>query len=125
VPQCSKWGRAKSKRRADARGLDAAVTTGTSFQVDASGYRDITFYLQSNGTTSGGTVILEEADFGPTDVPYTGTWSQIASVSASTFTGSAQLAYHVTAPTAFAFIRARIGSTITGGGTVTIVLRAN
>ncbi len=102
-----------------------AVTTGAG-QFDASSYSLLTFYLQSNGTTSGGVVTLEEADWSTnsgTGTPYTGTWSSITTVNASSFTGSVQLAYHLS-PAAFAHVRARISSTITGGGTVTVTLRA-
>ncbi len=101
------------------------VTTGAG-QFDASPYTYLTFYLTSVGTTSGGTVSLEEADWdthGGTGTPYTGTWSVIATVAASTFTGGTQIAYHAS-PSTFAFIRARISSTITGGGTVSVTLRA-
>jgi hypothetical protein len=100
------------------------VTAGTG-QVDASPFSELTFYLTSVGTTSGGTVSLEEADWNPSGgTPYTGTWSVITTVNASTFTGGTQIAYHVAAPGAFGFIRARISSAITGGGTVSVTLRA-
>ncbi len=100
------------------------VTTGAG-QFDASPYSYLTFYLTSVGTTSGGTVSLEEADWDSTHggTPYTGTWSVIATVAASTFTGGTQVAYHAS-PSSFGFIRARISSTITGGGTVSVTLRA-
>ena len=100
------------------------VTTGAG-QFDASSYTALTFYLSSVGTTSGGVVSIEEADWNPSGgTPYTGTWSVITTVNASSFTGGVQLAYHVSSPTAFAFVRARVSSTITGGGTISVVLRA-
>jgi len=100
------------------------VTTGAG-QFDASSYQALTFYLSSVGTTSGGVVSIEEADWNPSGgSPYTGTWSVITTVNASSFTGGVQLAYHVSSPTAFAFVRARVSSTITGGGTISVVLRA-
>jgi hypothetical protein len=100
-----------------------AVTTGAG-QFDASAYSSLTFYLQSNGTTSGGVITLEEADWDAHGgTPYTGTWSSITTINASSFTGSVQLAYHLS-PAAFGNVRARVSSTITGGGTVTVTLRA-
>jgi hypothetical protein len=80
------------------------------------------------GTTSGGTVTIEEADWDPFDSAqiYSGTWSAIGSaVAASTFTGGAQVALHLPAPAAYAFVRARITGTITGGGTISVALRAS
>lgn len=79
----------------------------------------VTVALQSTGTTSGGAVSIEEAYFDPAVLAgqnYTGTWSVIQSVSASTFTGGAQVIVHVTG--SVWAIRARISSAITGGGTV-------
>lgn len=102
--------------------LLSAVTTGTG-QLDVSNYTYVTFFLQSNGTTSGGTVSLEEADYDPTSGTYSGTWSVITAINASTFTGGAQTAYHIQA-SAMAVVRARISSNITGGGTVSVTLRA-
>lgn len=92
-----------------------AVTTGTSkpFQVQ-DGPKDLLFTFQSNGTTSGGTIITEEAN----SPSYTGTWSQIHSQAASGFSGGAQLCVHVQIG-AGAWVRQRISSDITGGGTLT------
>lgn len=78
----------------------------------------VTIVLQSTGTTSGGTVVIEEAYYTPEDVPYTGTWSQIGStVNASSFTGGAQLVLHVIGYSVWA-LRVRIATDITGGGSV-------
>lgn len=103
-------------------GTVTGVTTGTStwFQLDASGL--LAIYFRSIGTTSGGTIVVEEADWGPLEQPYSGTWSTITSQAASGFTGGAQLGYH-SQLAAFAYVRVRISSTITGGGTVTVVSR--
>ena len=103
-------------------GTATGVTTGTSpwVQADASGL--VTIYFRSVGTTSGGTVLIEEADWGPFEPPYSGTWSQVQSQAASGFTGTAQLAVHVTL-SAFAYFRVRISSTITGGGTILVSSR--
>jgi hypothetical protein len=88
-----------------------ASANGNVAKSDGSALR-WSIYLQSNGTTSGGTIILEEAY----DDTYTGTWSQIASVAASSFTGNKQAAFHFEAP--MVAVRARISSDITGGGTL-------
>jgi hypothetical protein len=74
-------------------------------------------YLRSVGTTSGGTVLIEEADWGPLESTYTGTWSVVATISASAFSGGVQQAYHI-ANSAYRYVRVRISSAITGGGTI-------
>ncbi len=106
----------------NADGTVTGVTTGTSpwVQSDASGL--ITIYFRSVGTTSGGTLLIEEADWGPLEPPYSGTWSVILTQLASGFTGTVQLAVHVTL-SAFAFFRVRISSTVTGGGAVLVSSR--
>ncbi len=93
------------------------VTTGTSKPINAKEYDELVFTFESVGTTSGGTLLIEEAS----RPNYSGTWSQIASVSASAFTGTVQQAYHI-APNKYAFVRVRISSDITGGGTVLVFL---
>lgn len=99
------------------------VTTGTSQPQHPLGHNLVTIYLSSQGTTSGGTVIIEEADYVPRGGnPYTGTWSQIQSVLASSFTGGAQIAVAM-GPRAFGSVRVRISSAITGGGTISAAMR--
>lgn len=104
-------------------GTVTGVTTGTSIPVKAEGYGVITIYLRSIGTTSGGTILIEEADWSEKEAIYSGTWSQIASIAASSFTGGVQSANHVS-NSAYGYIRVRISSAITGGGTITAVLKA-
>lgn len=105
-------------------GVYTGVTAGASQPVDARAQNQLSFYLASIGVTSGGTILIEEADWDPSlDLPYGGTWSQITSISASSFSAGAQLAYHTTAPAAFGFVRARISAAITGGGAITVALR--
>lgn len=102
--------------------VTTATGTGTSISVDVQGRDEIVFYLTSTGSTSGGTILLEEADYDPNvGVVYSGTWSQIASVAASSFTGGAQTAYHIS-PNAYQFVRARVSANITGGGSVSVTL---
>lgn len=100
-----------------ADGTLTGVTAGTSQPITATGMDQITITFESIGTTSGGTLLIEEA----ARANYTGTWSQIASVSASSFTGGAATSYHL-GPNAFAVVRVRISSAITGGGTVLVWL---
>lgn len=101
--------------------LQNAATTGNgNILINRGLNARLTVVFQSTGTTSGGTLIIEEAYYDPNSEPtYAGTWSQIASVSASAFTGGAQQVYHVTQASCFA-LRVRISSTITGGGTVSV-----
>lgn len=104
-------------------GTVTGVTTGTSRPIECSLHGIIAIYLRSIGTTSGGTILIEEADWAGTELPYSGTWSQVASISASSFTGGAQLATHL-ADSAYSHVRVRISSDITGSGTITAVLRS-
>jgi hypothetical protein len=89
------------------------VTSGTSRPIRVYGFDELVFTFESIGTTSGGTILIEEA----TRPVYSGTWSQIASISASSFSGTAQQAYHVNL-SAFHYVRVRISSAITGGGSI-------
>lgn len=105
------------------QGAITGVTSGTSQPVHVRAHELLAFYLTSIGTTSGGIVILEEADWAnDSEKPYEGTWSQIASITAASFTGTATVAYHY-GPNCYGCVRARISSAITGGGTITVVLR--
>src|SRR5205814_1613444 len=91
--------------------------------VDYSLHGIVSFYLRSIGTTSGGTILIEEADYRDVEMPYSGTWSQIASILASSFTGGAQVAYHVS-DCAYGFLRVRVSADITGGGSITAAMRS-
>lgn len=102
-------------------GSVTGVTTGTSQPVDVSLHGVIAFAFRSIGTTSGGTVLIEEADWGPLEAPYSGTWSQVQSVAASTFTGGTEVTIHIV-NSAYHYVRVRISSAITGGGSMTAVL---
>lgn len=66
---------------------------------------------------------LEEAYWDPnTSAPFTGTWSSISTVNATDVSGgSVQKVVHVAAGF-YAFVRARISSDISGGGSVTVYL---
>lgn len=106
-----------------ADGTVTGVTTGTSIPVNCTGYGIVTLYLRSVGTTTGGTIVLEEADWGPLEAPYSGTWSQIGSYTANSFTGGVQSANHIS-NSAYRWLRVRISATITGGGTILAALVA-
>jgi hypothetical protein len=102
----------------NADGTVTGVTATQSSQaIQADGRGLIVVYFRSVGTTSGGTVLIEEADWGPGEPIYSGTWSTVLSQAASGFSGTAQLAVHASIA-AFAWYRVRISSTITGGGTI-------
>jgi hypothetical protein len=102
----------------------STATTVASQPIDASGYLYNTVYLTSVGTTSAGAVTIEEADWDPlSGQPYGGTWSIIGTATAaSTFTGGATLAVRLPVG-AYGYIRVRISTTVTGGGTVSASLR--
>lgn len=96
-------------------------TLGVPF--NASGYPYFTFWIKGTGTTSSGVITLEEADWGPTEGVYAGTWSSITTVNASDVSGGKQKAVHITANAHF--YRARISTAIGGGGTIAVVITAN
>ena len=104
--------------------LLSAATSGTSLSVDVSQFKNWTVVFQSNGTTSGGTILVEEAYWPSTEQDYTGTWSLLYTMSASTFSGGAQVALHYGNNNTYRRVRVRISSNITGGGTVTVYLNA-
>lgn|SRR5262245_60414368 len=99
--------------------LHSVATTGNGGLLTVRGEQhNITVVLQSNGTTSGGAISIEEAYWDPNGPVYGGTWSVIQAVNASSFTGSTQSIVHVVA--SCPNVRARISSDITGGGSVTV-----
>lgn len=101
--------------------VTTAANTGTSAAINVHGRDEVTVYFQSTGTTSGGTLVIEEADYDPSvDPVYSGTWSQIKpTVNASDFTGGAQQAVHIS-PNAYSNLRVRVATDITGGGSVSV-----
>lgn len=102
------------------------ATTVASIPIDCSAYLYNTVYLTSVGTTSGGTITIEEADWDPlSGQPYGGTWSIIGTATnASAVTGGATLAVRLPVG-AYGYVRVRISGAITGGGTISASLRSN
>lgn len=99
--------------------LQNAQTTGNGSAVDVSDSSlGATVYVEGTGTISGGTVLIEEA----LTTGYTGTWSLRATVTASGLTGGAVQAVALVG--IVSAVRARISSTITGGGSITATVVA-
>lgn len=97
--------------------LLAPVTTGTGLGVAVPiTSKNPRVHIIGAGTISGGTLIIEEA----LDPSYSGTWSQLLSVTASSLTGGAEQVLHILGT--LSAIRARISSNITGGGTIAVTL---
>ena len=102
----------------NADGSVTGVTAGISVPVDCLGWGAVKIYLRGIGNTTVGTVALEEADWGPGEAPFSGTWSQIVTAIATTsFTGGKQLAT-VVPLSANRFIRVNITAAISSGGSI-------
>lgn len=101
------------------RTLQDAQTTGNGTAVDVSKAYAVTIYCEGTGTTSGGVITIEEAR----DTATAGTWSALTTINATQVTGGADIAVHLNG--VYIAVRARISSTITGGGTITCELLAN
>ncbi len=94
-----------------------AVTTGTGTAIAFNDGRQVNWLVEGAGTIGAGTVVIESAHAHA----YAGTWNELDSVDASTLTGGAL--YGNTFPhVPGGFVRARISSNITGGGSVTVRL---
>jgi hypothetical protein len=103
--------------------IAAGSTTGMSQAIDTTQLERLCFYFTSVGDTSTGNLLIEEADWDrDTEPEYTGTWSQVATIATNSFTGGAQIAYHIS-PNAYAFLRVRINTTVSSGGTIKAVAR--
>ncbi len=92
----------------------SAATTGTGTEKAFNDCRQVAWDLIGAGTISGGTVKIESA---PTS-GYAGTWNELDSFDATAVTGGATL--HNNYPGPLAFVRARVSSNITGGGTISV-----
>lgn len=102
--------------------ITGVTATQASQPINRAGFGILTFCFESVGTTSGGTLFIEEASVNPKTGFYSGTWSKIGpTITASDFTGGAQQLVHIT-NCAYGSVRARVATTITGGGSVSCVL---
>lgn len=97
------------------------VTSGTSVPVAAGNHTEPSIFVIGNGAISGGTVLIEECALAQGQLDYTGTWSTMYTITASTLTGNAMQAFHFP-PSAYRLRRVRISSTITGGGGISALL---
>jgi len=86
-------------------------TTSVPFQ-NLGSHKDAVVTFTSEGTTSGGNLVIEESDL----PSYTGTWSNIRTQAASDFTGGAKKCIHIRLGAGL-WTRVRISDAITGGGT--------
>lgn len=107
---------------ANSDGTFTGVTSGTSVALPPSPHDSYLIAVIGNGTISGGTLLIEEAFWTDRQMPYSGTWSQVYSVTASGVSGGAQQHIHI-APNANAYRRVRISSNITGGGGLSVAAR--
>lgn len=96
--------------------LDEA-TTGTGLPKAFNDSRQVNWLVEGSGTIDGGTVVIESAH----DQNYAGTWNELDSVDASTLTGGKLYGNTYPMPPG-GFVRARIGTNITGGGNITVRL---
>lgn len=97
--------------------LDNATTgAGGTLLLEGQNAR-LTIYFQGSGTTTTGTLAIEEAFYDRTSLQPTGTWSNIQTVNASELTTGASKAVHITG-SAWA-VRVRVSAQVTGGGSVT------
>lgn len=99
-------------------GSDAEVsledaTTGTGRALAFNDCRQVNWIIVSEGTISAGTVVIESAHA----QDYAGVWNELDSLDATTLDGGK--AYGNTYPMPpGGFVRARISSNITGGGSI-------
>ena len=102
-------------------GTVTGVTSGTSPAINRLGSEAISLYVRGSGTITGGTLLIEEADYGDDEPVYSGTWSQVTSITCSDVTGGAQKGVHLSLGS-YGYLRARISSAVTGGGTIAVVM---
>lgn len=96
-----------------------AATTGTGNELDLSNHGSVhvaAYLITDDATVSAGSVLIEEAQASG----YGGTWQAL--LSPITPVQDSVLAWHLEG--AFGVVRARIATDVTGGATVTVVIRA-
>ena len=88
-----------------------AVGNGSAVYIGAQARRS-TVYLRGTGTIVSGSIVIEEAS----DLLFSGTWSSLVTVAASTLSGGVETAVHIDA--VVGAVRARVSVAIGGGGNV-------
>lgn len=92
----------------------SAATTGTGKSFAANSCKQATWTTVCDGTVSGGTILIEQAS----STDYAGTWYLLDTITAANASSGTE--GYGTFPGVVAFIRARISSDITGGGSVSV-----
>jgi hypothetical protein len=106
--------------------LSVATALNTvAFGRSVQGYGSVAIYVIGAGTITGGTVMIETADYAQASeqAGYGGTWSPVLPVPAVNVTGNAQQMI-VLPPAPYSYVRTRVSSAITGGGSVSTTLLA-
>lgn len=96
--------------------LQNAATTGNGGILYIAGHCErLTIIVQGAGTITAGTLLVEEAYYDKDkEAPFAGTWSIVQSVTLTTVTAGAQVAFHIVG--SFWAIRARFSVNVTGAG---------
>lgn len=94
----------------------SAATTGTGEPMAVNSCKQGTWATEASGTVSGGTIVIEQA----VTRSYAGTWNLLDTIDAAN--AAAGTEGFGTYPGVIGFMRARITSNITGGGSVTVYL---
>lgn len=92
------------------------VATGTGTVKPCQGGRQVSWFLQAIGVCTGGIVVFEHNEVGPT---YTGTWYPFDTQNFTTDPMTDAVRAPGTFPGTLYWVRWRITSAITGGGTIT------
>jgi len=95
----------------------SGATTGTGSVKAFNDCRQVNWMVRGEGTIDGGTVVIESAHA----QDYAGTWNQLDEIDATTLTGGALSGNTYPMPPG-GFLRGRISSNITGGGSISVYL---
>ena len=94
----------------------SAVSTGTGTAVAVNHLRQASWYIVGAGTVSGGVVKIETAHASD----FTGTWSELDSLDFGV-DALTNKTYWQTSPGHLLFVRGRVSSNVTGGGTISVL----